>query len=450
MSTGLLSAAELKSLVRRGGIDTVLTVFPDMAGRLMGKRVTGRFFVDEILGGGMHACAYLLTVDMEMEPLPGFDSASWGSGYQDFKALPDLKTLRRIPWLEKTALVLCDLVTEAGDPVEESPREILKRQIERARKLGYRTKMGSELEFYLYKETYDSARAKHYIGLDPYGSYLEDYHILQTSREEFVIQAIRNGMEAAGIPVENSKGEWGRGQEEINLRYADALEMADRHVIYKNGVKEIADQKGVAVTFMAKPHGDRAGSSFHLHSSLWSPDGKKNLFGSSPELFKHYVGGQVALGRALALWFAPTINSYKRYQASSFAPTRLAWGEDNRTCGFRVIGVHHARRIENRIPGADANPYLAFAATIAAGLHGIQKKLDPGPLFRGNAYESAKLLQVPKSLREALDEFEKNKVVREIFGERVVRHYAHAGRLEQQAYDQSVTDWELNRYFERI
>jgi glutamine synthetase len=452
MSTNLLSIADLKTLIRRGEIDTVLTVFPDMAGRLMGKRVTGRFFLDEILGGGMHACAYLLTVDMEMEPLPGFDSASWGSGYQDFKALPDLRTLRRIPWLEKTALVMCDLVTEHGEPVEESPRTILKKQLDRARKLGYRPMMGSELEFYLYKETYDTARSKNYTALEPYGAYLEDYHILQTSKEEFVIQAIRNGMEAAGIPVENSKGEWGKGQEEINLRYADALEMADRHVIYKNGVKEIAHQKGVAVTFMAKPHVDRAGSSFHLHSSLWSLDGKKNLFakGVDDRFFQHYVGGQLALGRAMAYWFAPTINSYKRYQSGSFAPTRLAWGVDNRTCGFRVVGEHNATRIENRIPGADANPYLAFAATIAAGLHGLEKKLNPGPLFRGNAYENKKVPQVPKTLRDALDEFEKNKVLRDVFGERVIRHYAHAGQLEQAAYDQSVTDWEMKRYFERI
>jgi glutamine synthetase len=462
-----MTPAELKHLIKAGQIDTVLTVFPDMAGRLMGKRVTGRFFVDQILTGGMHACAYLLTVDMEMEPLPGFSTASWASGYQDFKALPDFSTLRRIPWLEKTALVICDLVTEKGDPVEVSPRQILKRQIARAQKAGYRPKMGSELEFYLYKETYDSARTKHFQDLEPYGAYLEDYHILQTSKEEFVIQAIRNGMEAAGIPVEVSKGEWGKGQEEINLRYADALEMADRHVIYKNGVKEIAYQKGVAVTFMAKPHVDRAGSSFHLHSSLWDRTGKKNLFakGIQDKLFRHYVAGQLSLGRAMSYCFAPTVNSYKRYQSGSFAPTRLAWGEDNRTCGLRVVGEGSSLRIENRLPGADANPYLAFAATIAAGLHGIQNKMEPPSLFHGDAYsatvasadpprrsggQTGKLPQVPKTLHEALDEFEHSKALRQAFGDQVVEHYAHAGRLEQAAYDQSVTDWELKRYFERI
>ena len=343
--------------------------------------------------------------------------------------------------------------------------------------MGCRPKMGSELEFYLYKETYDSARSKNHHGLEPFSAYLEDYHILQTSKEEFVIQAIRNGMEQAGIPVEVSKGEWGRGQEEINLRYADALDMADRHVIYKNGVKEIAYQKGVAITFMAKPHADRAGSSFHLHSSLWSAEGSKNLFsakspppwrgrikvGGTPhprlppqggkgysELFLHYVGGQLALGRALAYWFAPTINSYKRYQSGSFAPTRLVWGQDNRTCGFRVIGEGSSLRVENRIPGADANPYLAFAATLAGGLHGIENKVEPPPLFQGNAYESRDVPEVPKTLREALNEFENSRPLRDALGEEVIAHYAHAGHLEQKAHDQTVTCWERARYFERI
>jgi glutamine synthetase len=455
MSTNLLSPEQLKDLIRDGQIDTVLTVFPDMLGRLMGKRVTGRFFVDEVLAGGMHACAYLLTVDMEMEPLPGFAGASWGSGYQDFKALPDLGTLRRIPWLEKTALVMCDLVSEQGEPVETSPRRILKKQIARAQKLGLRAKMGSELEFYLYKDSYETARAKNHHALEPYSAYLEDYHILQTSKEEFIIQAIRSGMEQAAIPVEVSKGEWGPGQEEINLRYADALEMADRHVIYKNGVKEIAYQKNVAVSFMAKPHAERAGSSFHLHTSFWNLDGSKNLFTRDGhtafgELFRHFIGGHLSLGRAIAYFFAPTINSYKRYQSGSFAPTRLVWGEDNRTCGLRIIGEGPSLRVENRIPGADANPYLAFAATLAAGLHGIEKKIEPPAVFKGNAYTTANVPEVPKSLREALDEFEKNAVLKDALGADVVEHYAHAGRLEQLAYDQSVTCWELARYFERI
>ncbi len=447
-----LTPERLKHSINKGAIDTVLAVFPDMAGRLMGKRVTGRFFRDEVLSQGMHACAYLLTVDMEMEPLPGFASASWNSGYHDFKALPDLSTLRLIPWLEKTALDVCDLVSEDGDPIEVSPRRILRRQLERAEKAGYRVKMASELEFYLYKETYDSSRKKNYQDLEPCSAYLEDYHILQTSKEEFIIQAIRAGMEEAGVPVEGSKGEWGKGQEEINLRYTDALEMADRHVIYKNGAKEIAHQKGVALTFMAKPHSDRAGSSFHLHSSLWNPRGTKSLFdaGLATPLFTKYLAGQLALGRALSLWFAPTINSYKRYQSASFAPTTLVWARDNRTCGFRVVGEGSGMRVENRIPGADANPYLAFAATIAAGLYGIEKRLSLPPEFKGNAYQKPDLPRVPETLREAIQVFEESQDLRSIFGAEVVDHYAHAARLEQKAFDHAVTDWEMKRYFERI
>ncbi len=446
----MLSAQELKRLIKKGEIDTVLTVFPDMAGRLMGKRMTGRFFLDDVLGNGLHACAYLLTVDIEMEPLPGFATASWNSGYQDMKAKPDLATLRRIPWLEKTALVMCDLLTEEGKPVIVSPREILKRQLARAAKMGYRVKTASELEFYLYTDTYEGAGKKHFHDLDPVSAYLEDYHILQTTKEEPIIQTIRNGMEGAGIPVENSKGEWGRGQEEINLRYTDALEMADRHVIYKNGVKEIAYLKGASVTFMAKPHADRAGSSFHLHSSLWDRSGKRNLFAHHEDLFEHYIAGQIALGRAFGLWFAPTINSYKRYQSGSFAPTRLVCGKDNRTCGLRVVGEGNSLRIENRIPGADANPYLSFAATIAAGLYGIERKLKLPPYFQGNAYETLGLTEVPKTLREATEEFKREPMLKKILGEEVVDHYAHAARLEQSAYDQTVTCWELDRYFERI
>jgi glutamine synthetase len=315
--------------------------------------------------------------------------------------------------------------------------------------------MASELEFYLFKDSFDAARQKGYHNLAPFGSYLEDYHILQTTKEEPVIRAIRNGMEGAGIPVEFSKGEWGAGQEEINLRYATAVEMADRHVIYKNGVKEIAHLKGHAVTFMAKYDMKHAGSSFHLHASLWDLEGERNLFvqqGSraGSELFQRFLAGQLALARELSLCYAPYVNSYKRYQAGSFAPTRIAWGWDNRTCGFRVCGHGNALRVENRIPGADANPYLAFAATIAAGLHGIEQKLTLPPMYEGNAYESTTIPQVPRTLREAMAEFEKSKVARETFGEKIVEHYLHAARLEQEASDKAVTCWELGRNFERI
>jgi glutamine synthetase len=446
---------QLRSLIRKGEVDTVLAVFPDHLGRLMGKRVVGRYFLDHVLREGVHACIYLLTVDMEMEPLAGFRLTSWERGYGDMKLVPDLGTWRRIPWLPGTALVFSDVYTEEGEPIEEAPRWILRRQVERAAARGLTVKTGSELELYLFTESFDEARAKRYHGLTPVSGYLEDYHILQTSKEEPLVRAIRNHMEAAGVPVEFSKGEWGRGQEEINLRYADALEMADRHVLYKNGVKEIAHLQGRSVTFMAKYDMGAAGSSFHLHSSAWDRGGRRNLFAvkgsrEGTPLFRQWVAGQMAMAQELALLYAPTVNAYKRYQAGSFAPTRVAWGWDNRTCGFRVCGEGAGFRVENRIPGADANPYLAFAATIAAGLHGIEKKLAPPRPYDGNAYEDTTLPQVPKTLREALEAFGRSRVAREALGERVVAHYLRLGQLEQQAFDQAVTDWELIRHFERI
>ena len=411
----------LEALIRRGDIDTVLTVFPDGLGRLMGKRVVGRYFLDHVLADGVHACIYLFTVDMEMEPLPGFRLTSWERGYGDMKLVPDLGTWRVLPWLPKTALVFCDVYTEEGAPIEEAPRWVLRRQIERAQKRGFVVKTASELELYLFRETFDEARQKRYHGLTPVSGYLEDYHILQTSKEEPLVRAIRNHMEAARVPVESSKGEWGRGQEEINLRYAEALEMADRHVLYKHGVKEIAWSQGCSVTFMAKYDAGAAGSSFHLHSSLWDRADKKNLFAAAGSregtpLFQQWLAGQMAMARELAYFYAPTVNAYKRYQAGSFAPTRIARGWDNRTCGFRLCGEGAGFRVENRIPGADANPYLAFAATIAAGLHGIEKKLKAPRPYEGNAYEDASLPQVPKTLREALGELERSKVAREALG----------------------------------
>ena len=445
----------LESLIRTGEVDTVLAVFPDGLGRLLGKRVVGRYFLDHVLSDGAHACIYLFTVDMEMEPLPGFKLASWERGYGDMKLVPDLRTWRLLPWLPKTALGFCDVYTEEGEPIEEAPRWVLRRQVERAAKAGYLVKTASELELYLFRESFDEARAKRYHGLTPVSHYLEDYHILQTSKEEPLVRAIRNHMEAAGVPVEFSKGEWGRGQEEINLRYAEALEMADRHVLYKHGVKEIAWQQGSSVTFMAKYDMGAAGSSCHVHSSLWDRTGRRSLFATKGSrqgtpLFQQWLAGQMAMARELAYFYAPTVNAYKRYQAGSFAPTRIACGWDNRTCGFRLCGEGPGFRVENRIPGADANPYLAFAATIAAGLHGIAKKLKPPKLYEGNAYEDAALAQVPKTLREALDALAGSRVAREAFGARVVEHYLQHGRLEQQAFDQSVTDWELIRLFERI
>jgi glutamine synthetase len=452
---GQLAFTDLEAMIRTGDVDTVLTVFPDVQGRLMGKRVVGRYFLDHVAGEGLHACIYLLTVDVDMEPQPGFKLTSWEKGYGDMQMVPDVGTLRLIPWLPKTALVFCDLYTEEGEPIEEAPRWVLRRQVERAAKAGYTVNMGSELELYLFKESFEEARHKHYHGLTPVSGYLEDYHILQTTREEPLIRAIRNGMEGARVPVEFSKGEWGKGQEEINLRYAEALEMADRHTLYKHGAKEIAHLQGCSLTFMAKYDVGAAGSSCHVHSSLWDRAGRKPLFPgrgrrAGTPLFQHWLAGQLALAHEFTYFYAPTVNAYKRYQAASFAPTRLVAGWDNRTCGFRLCGEGAGFRVENRIPGADANPYLAFAATITAGLHGIQYKLKPPALYEGNAYEDASLPQVPKTLREAIAALEQSKVAHEAFGARVVEHYLHTARLEQEAFDRAVTDWELLRNFERI
>ena len=455
---GRVDVKTLESLVRKGEIDTVLTVFPDGYTRLMGKRLVARHFLDHALDDGVHACIYLFTVDMEMEPLPGFKLTSWERGYGDMKMVPDLATLRVIPWLPKTALVFCDVYSEEGEPVEEAPRWVLKRQLERAAAKGYVVKTAAELELYCFRETFEAAQARRYQGLTPVSGYLEDYHILQTSKEEPLVRAIRNGMEAADVPVETSKGEWGRGQEEINLAYAEALESADRTALYKHGAKEIAHLQGCAVTFMAKYDVNAAGSSFHLHSSLWDKTGRKSLFETAGRsgakqgtpLFGQWLAGQMAGARELAYFYAPTINSYKRYQAGSFAPTRIVAGWDNRTCGFRLCGEGPGFRVENRIPGADANPYLAFAATIASGLHGIAQKLKAPKLYEGNAYEDATLPQVPKTFREAIDELDRSKLARAAFGDRVVEHYLHTAKLEQDAFDRVVTDWELMRNFERI
>ncbi|MGH7277187.1 MAG: glutamine synthetase family protein, partial [Candidatus Rokuibacteriota bacterium] len=389
---GRLDLKTFEQLVRKDEIDTVLTVFPDGLGRLLGKRVVARYFLESAAAEGVHACIYLFTVDMEMEPLPGFKLTSWERGYGDMKMVPDMATLRLIPWLPKTALVFCDVYTEEGELIDEAPRSILKRQVEKAAAQGYVVKTAAELELYCFRESFEDARAKRYQNLTPVAGYLEDYHILQTTKEEPLIRAIRNGMEGADVPVETSKGEWGRGQEEINLRYAEALEMADRATLYKHGAKEIAHLHGCSVTFMAKYDAGAAGSSFHVHSSLWDRTGRKALFGKATGgLFGAWLAGQMALARELSYFYAPTVNSYKRYQSGSFAPTRIVAGRDNRTCGFRLCGEGNGFRVENRIPGADANPYLAFAATIAAGLHGLASGLKGPRLYDGNAYEDATL-----------------------------------------------------------
>lgn len=451
---GNLDLETLTALIGSGDIDTVLVCFPDMQGRLIGKRITGSFFLDHAVHE-MHVCDYLLTVDMEMEPVPGYEAASWDTGYGDFGVRPDMATLRRIPWLEGTALVMGDCVDEAGTALAHSPRAILKRQIARAREAGLEIKMGSELEFYIFDESYGTAADKGYRNLQTAGRYIEDYHIFQTTKEESLIRAIRNGMEGAAVPIEFSKGEWGPGQAEINLRYADALEMADRHVIYKNGVKEIAWQQDKAVTFMAKYRDDLAGNSCHIHTSLWSADAKAPLCADPAnedgltDMFRHWVAGQLALTDAMTLFFAPSINAYKRFQAGSFAPTRIAWSRDNRTAGYRLVGQDQSLRAECRIPGADCNPYLAFAALIAAGLHGIAHRLSPGPLMAGNVYERADLHTVPLNLRDAIAALENSDAMRAAFGDAVIEHYLHAARWEQSEHDRMVTDLERQRMFER-
>jgi glutamine synthetase len=453
---GRLTVDALRRAVADGAIDTVIAAMVDMQGRLVGKRVTGRFFVDQVAQDGVHACSYLLACDVEMEPLPGYQLTSWATGYQDVWLRPDLGTLRRLPWLEATALVLCDVCDEDGRPVPESPRQILQSQVERARERGFVPMVASELEFYLFRNTYEQAREKHYHDLDLYGRYSEDYHILQGTKEEWLVRQIRNGLEGAGVPVEFSKGEWGPGQHEINLRYTTPVEMADRHTIYKHAAKEIAALNHVALTFMAKWQADAAGSSFHLHSSLWDRDARRNLFweeGAAPlgmsGTFRHYLGGQLAGARQLAYLFAPYINSYKRYVAGTFAPVMVVWSHDNRTCGFRVVGKGQSLRVENRIPGADANPYLAIAATIASGLWGIERSLEPPAIFKGDAYKAEGLPRVPATLREATDELDQSEIARWAFGDRVVEHYLHTARLEQHAFDRAVTCWELGRNFER-
>jgi len=420
----LLTKEQLGAAVKKGDIDTVVVAFTDMQGRLMGKRVDGEYFMESAAHGeAVEGCNYLLAVDMDMDPVPGYAMANWESGYGDFDMIPDFDTLRRIPWLEGTALVLSDVAWHDRKPM-----------------------FGTELEFYLMKETFAEAHAKNYSNLTPSVPYILDYHVLATSYDEPFIRAVRKGMKAAGIKVESSKGEAWPGQQEINFHFADALTMADNHVIYKNGIKEMAQQHGCSVTFMAKPDHRWIGSSCHVHSSLWK-DGK-NTFDGESDTFKRYLAGHIAGADEIAIFLAPNINSYKRYAAASWAPTTLAWGHDNRTCGFRIVGHGQHLRTESRIPGADVNPYLAIAALIAAGLHGIEQKLELGPAFQGNAYESD-VKRFPHALRDAIAALEKGTMVRKAFGDDVVDHYLNYARTEQEQFDKVVTGYERERLYER-
>jgi glutamine synthetase len=463
---GHVDPEQLEDLFSSGRVDTVICALTDLWGRLMGKRVTARTCRGLLNGERLHASYYLFTVDMDMDPQPGFALTDWERGFQDFEMVPDWSTLRLVPWLDRTALVLCDAVQENSDePVGISPRQILKRQIERAKTQGLKIFCGSEVEVFFFRDSYRDAWQQVYRDLHPMSYYRTDYHLLQTTKDEWLISQIRNGMEGARVPIESSKGEWGLGQHEINLVYADALEMADRHAIYKHGIKEIAALDGLSATFMAKWSAREVGSSCHIHSSLWDAEGQAPLSvdAANPEhaseTFTHYLGGLLSTARELSWMFAPYPNSYRRYVPDSFAPTTITWGRDNRTCAFRVIGHGASFRVENRTPGADANPYLAFAATIAGGLKGIEGKLDPGEEYAGNAY-TADRPRLPASMEESIAGFEASAVAKDALGDEVFTHLLQVARHEQQAFERylyeseidphaGVTDWELRRYFER-
>jgi len=446
--------AQLKADVASGSIDTVLVAFPDMQGRLIGKRFQAEFFLEGAIDE-THGCNYLLADDIDMEPVPGYAAASWEKGYGDFVMKPDLATLMKCTWLEGTALVLADLVDHHHhEPVPHSPRAVLKSQLGRLEKLGLTANFASELEFYLFDEDFRAIHDKGYRNPKTAGYYIEDYHIFQTTKEEPVMRALRKQLTASGIPVENSKGEWGPGQEEINVRYADALTMADRHVVIKNATKEIAHLQGKAVTFMAKWDYGLAGSSSHIHMSL-AKAGKnqfvddKDELGMSP-LMKHFMAGLLTYAGDITWFLAPYINSYKRFQAGTFAPTKAIWSRDNRTAGFRVCGENtKGVRVECRIGGADLNPYLAFAALLAAGLKGVEDKLVLEPVFEGDAYSGKRLREVHKTLRDAIAALRKSKMLVDALGKDVVDHYIHTAEWEQFEYDRRVTDWELKRGFER-
>jgi glutamine synthetase len=457
---GLLTLEQLEVGVETGRIDTVLIVITDMQGRLQGKRLSARYFLDEVAAHGSEGCNYLLAVDVDMNTVDGYAMSSWENGYGDFVMRPDMSTLRRVPWHEGTVLVFADLVWGAGgggtrgdgEDVVASPRQILRRQLERLAERGWRAYVGTELEFIVYQDTYEEAWKRRYQGLTPANQYNVDYSIVGTSRVEPLLRKVRNAMDGAGMYVESAKGECNLGQHEIAFRYAEALATCDNHVLYKTGAKEIAAQEGMAITFMAKPN-EREGNSCHIHISLRDRDGTPVMYGDGPHHLsktgEHFVAGQLACMREFTLMYAPNVNSYKRYAAGSFAPTAIKWGRDNRTCALRLVGHSGpSLRVENRVPGGDVNPYLAVAAMIAAGLHGIDNELPLEEAYAGNAYTSG-ADQVRPTLRAAYEDWTAGDLAREAFGEEVVEHYANNARVELAAFDRAVTDWELFRNFER-
>ncbi len=442
-----MTVEELKKAVADGTVDTVLLAIADMEGRLQGKRLTASHFLGDVLEHGAEGCNYLLAVDVDMETVGGYAMASWDTGYGDFEMVPDLETLRLVPWLPGTAMVMADVQWSDGREVAASPRQILRRQLARLAERGMSALAATELEFIVFRNTYEEAWKKGFHDLEPANLYNIDYSLLGTARVEPLIRRIRNEMAGAGMEVENSKGECNLGQHEINFRYRDALGCADEHAIYKNGAKEIASQEGHAITFMAK-FNEREGNSCHIHCSLAGDDGR-NAFAADQSLFEHFVAGQLACMRELTLLYAPHVNSYKRFAKGSFAPTAIAWGRDNRTCSLRVVGHGEGLRVENRLPGADVNPYLALSAMIAAGLHGVENELPLEEVFEGNAYESDKP-RVPSNIYLARDAFGASEVAREAFGGEVVDHYLNRAGIEIEAFEAAVTDWERYRGFERL
>jgi glutamine synthetase len=438
---------DLKKAYESGEIDTVLLAIADMEGRLQGKRLTAQHFLEDVAEHGAEGCNYLLAVDVDMNTVEGYEMSSWSRGYGDFQMVPDFDTLRPIPWHENTVLLMADLAWHDGSDVVASPRQILRKQLARLAERGWEATAGTELEFIVFRDTYEAAWNKAYRDLEPANYYNVDYSMLGTSRVEPLLHRIRNAMMGADMKVENSKGECNFGQHEINFHYDQALATCDDHVVYKNGAKEIASQEGYAITYMAK-FNELEGNSCHIHCSL-REQGGGNVFADDEKTFRHFVAGQLAALRDLTLFFAPQVNSYKRFVPGSFAPTAVAWGEDNRTCSMRVVGHGQARRVENRLPGADVNPYLALAAMIAAGLHGIDNELELEPAFEGNAYESDKP-HVPTNMYAARDLFAGSEIVREAFGSEVVDHYLNRARVEIDAFESAVTDWERFRGFERL
>jgi glutamine synthetase len=442
-----LTLQDLSDRVQRGEIDTVLLALTDMQGRLQGKRLTAQYFLDEVAEHGAEGCNYLLAVDVEMNTVDGYAMSSWDRGYGDFGMAPDLSTLRLVPWHEATAMCLADLHWADGSPVVASPRQVLRAQLARLAERGWIANASTELEFLVFRDGYEEAHRKGYRDLDPANLYNIDYSLMGTAKVEPLIRRIRNGMAGAGLVVENSKGECNLGQHEINFHYTDALRTADEHSIYKNGAKEIADQEGMSISFMAK-FNEREGSSCHIHFSIADESGP--LFERDRPMFESFLAGQLACLRDFTLFLAPNVNSYKRYAEGSFAPTAVAWAPDNRTCSLRVVGHGPGLRFENRAGGSDLNPYLALSALIVAGLHGVEQGLELEPAYEGNAYLASDKPRLPSTLREARDLFAGSRIARSAFGDAVVEHYVHAADVELQAFEAAVTDWERFRGFERL